>query len=409
MMRSMFSAVSGLRNHQVCMDVIGNNIANVNTIGYKGGRVTFQDMLNQTLRDSTAPQGDLGGTNPQQVGLGMLVRTIDTVHTQGSLESTGKLTDLAIQGEGFFVLHDGTSNKYTRAGNFDINLQKDLVDPATGMKVQGWVRGNSASSPTEINITLPTTSINIPLGQLMVAEETENVVLAGNLDADPSGDGSVSVQVYDSLGVAHTLTLTFTQTAANTWSWDSVIDGGSTSVGSGTTTFDADGTFSAQTGTISIALTNGATTPLDITPDFSSLTQFSSTDSNVIARSQDGFPMGVLENFTIGTDGIITGVFSNGMSQTLARIALAVCGNPGGLLRVGGTMFRQSANSGDVRLVAPAESGVGSIIPGSLEMSNVDLAQEFTKMITTQRGFQANSRIITTSDEMLQELVNMKR
>jgi len=409
MMRSMFSAVSGLRNHQICMDVIGNNIANVNTVGYKASRVTFEDMLSQSLRDPTAPQGDLGGSNPQQVGLGMLVRTVDIFHTQGSLESTGKLTDLAIQGEGFFVVSDGTSNKYTRAGIFDINLEKDLVDPSTGLKVQGWVRGNNPSDPDEIDSTLPPTSINIPLGQLMVAEETGNVVFAGNLDADPSGDASVSVQIYDSLGVAHTLTVVSTQSAANNWDWDATIDGDPASVGSGTVVFNDDGTFDSQTGSISIPLANGATTPLDIAVDFSNLTQFDDDDSNIIARSQDGFPMGVLETFTIGSDGIITGVFSNGMNQTLARVALALFGNPGGLLRSGGTAFQQSANSGEVRYCAPGESGIGSIVPGALEMANVDLAQEFTRMITTQRGFQANSRIISTSDEMLQELVNLKR
>ncbi len=409
MMRSMFSAVAGLRNHQVSMDIIGNNIANVNTIGYKASRVTFEDMLNQTLKNSTAPQGSLGGTNPQQVGLGMLVKTIDIFHTQGSLESTGKLTDLAIQGEGFFVISDGTSNKYTRGGVFDINLQKDLVDPASGWKVQGWERGNNPSSPAAIDTTLPPSVINIPIGELWVAEDTDNVVFAGNLDADPSGTATVSVQVYDSLGIAHTLAVTCTQTAANNWSWDTEVDGGGGSVGSGTIVFGADGTFVSQTGTISIALTNGATTPLPIAPSFSSLTQFSDTDSNIIARSQDGFPMGVLENFTIGSDGIITGVFSNGMNQTLARIGLALFGNPGGLIRAGGTAFQQSANSGEVRFSAPSERGVGSIVPGALEMSNVDLAQEFTRMITTQRGFQANSRIISVSDEMLQELVNLKR
>jgi len=407
MMRSMFSAVSGLRNHQVKMDVIGNNIANVNTVGYKTSRVTFQDMLCQTIRGATAPQGGLGGSNPQQVGLGMLVRTIDTIHTQGSLESTGKLTDLAIQGDGFFVLNDGTANRYTRAGIFDINLQKNLVDPSTGLKVMGW----QADDAGAIDTTLPPSEIFIPIGELMVAKESGNVVLAGNLDADPTGPATVSVQVYDSLGVAHTLVLEFTESAVeNTWDWQWQADGGAWSGNVGTITFNADGTYNTESGaSISIPLANGASTPLVIDPDFSNLTQFDALDSNVIIRNQDGFCMGVLETFTIGSDGIITGVFSNGMNETLARIALAVFGNSGGLMRAGGTMFQQSTNSGEVRLVAPGESGVGSIIPGSLEMSNVDLAQEFTNMITTQRGFQANSRIITTSDEMLMELVNLKR
>ncbi|HDP69619.1 MAG TPA: flagellar hook protein FlgE [Actinobacteria bacterium] len=406
MMRSMFAAVSGLRNHQVKMDVIGNNIANVNTVGYKTSRVSFQDMLSQTIRGATAPQGSLGGSNPQQVGLGMLVKTIDTILTQGSLEATGKLTDLAIQGNGFFVVNDGTANRYTRAGIFDINLQKNLVDPSTGYKVQGW----QADDTGVLDITLPPTEISIPIGELMVAEDTNNVLLAGNLDASPTGPASVSVQVYDSLGVAHTLVTTFTQTAANTWQWSWDVDGGAWSgVGVSNVTFNPDGTFLGPVGGDTLTFNPAGANPVNITIDFANLTQFDDTDSNIIVRSQDGFAMGVLETFTIGSDGIITGVFSNGMNRTLARLALAMFGNSAGLMRSGGTMFQQSTNSGEVRLVAPGESGVGSVIPGSLEMANVDLAQEFTNMITTQRGFQANSRIITTSDEMLMELVNLKR
>ncbi|MDI6799968.1 MAG: flagellar hook protein FlgE [Actinomycetota bacterium] len=413
MMRSMFSAVSGLRNHQVKMDVIGNNVANVNTVGFKASRVTFQDMLNQTMRGATAPQESLGGSNPQQVGLGMLVKTIDIMNGQGSLESTGKLTDLAIQGDGFFVLNDGISNKYTRAGVFDINLQKNMVDPSNGYKVMGW----QADDAGTIDSTLPPTEILIPIGELMVAQATDTTVLSGNLDADPGavdGNGnhaSVSVQIYDSLGIAHNLVFGFAESATpDAWTWKWQVDGGSWNTDTDQTiTFSADGTFSAEGGgTISIAAAGGAN-PITIDPDFTNLTQFDGSDSNIIVRSQNGFPMGTLETFSIGSDGLITGVFSNGMNKTLACLALGVFGNPGGLTRMGGTMFQQSTNSGEVRLVAPGTSGLGSVVPGSLEMSNVDLAQEFTNMIVTQRGFQANSRIISASDEMLTELVNLKR
>jgi len=418
MMRSMFSAVSGLRNHQVRMDVIGNNIANVNTVGFKSSRVTFQDMVYELQKSASAPGGNLGGSNPQQVGLGMMVRSIDTLMTQGSLESTGKSTDLAIQGEGFFVLDTGQGKTFTRVGAFDINLRKDLVDPATGYYVMGWMVDNNPLKSSQIDTSMSPTHISIPIGQMMIAKATENVTFTGWLDAD-AADGATAtadVQVYDEQGTGHHLTITFTkQAAVNTWSYDIDIAGGTGTLtnDAGTLVFNSDGSLNTGAGgstinTLTITPLNGASA-FDVELDFTKSIQLAADKSDIIAQYQDGFPMGILENFSIGVDGVITGTFTNGMNKQLARIALGTFGNPAGLLKSGATMFKQSNNSGELRYGAPTEGANGSLVSGSLEMANVDLSREFTNMIITQRGFQANSRIIGTSDEMLQELVNLKR
>ncbi|MCL6471312.1 MAG: flagellar hook protein FlgE [Firmicutes bacterium] len=416
MMRSMFSAVSGLRNHQIRMDVIGNNIANVNTVGFKSSRVTFQDMIYETIRSASAPSATLGGSNPQQAGLGMMVRSIDTLMTQGSLESTGKATDIAIQGDGFFVLDTGQGQVYTRVGAFDLNLMKDLVDPATGYYVMGWMVDNNSTKPGQIDTGMDPTHINVPVGQLSISQATGRVTFTGNLDADASlgTTATTTRQVYDSLGVAHYLTITFTKTADNTWQYDVLPQAGDTIVlnsgDTGTITYNPDGTINTGgTPTLNVDPGGGAAPNQDIVLDFTKTIQFAANKSDVKAEYQDGFPMGVLENFFIGVDGTITGTFTNGMNKPLARIALGMFGNPAGLMKSGQSMFRQSNNSGELHYGAPAEGATGTLVAGSLEMANVDLSREFTSMIVTQRGFQANSRIISTSDEMLQELVNLKR
>jgi len=421
MMRSMFSAVSGLRNHQVRMDVIGNNIANVNTVGFKASRVTFQDMVYELVRSASAPSQTLGGSNPQQAGLGMMVRSIDTLMTQGSLESTGKSTDIAIQGDGFFVLDTGQGKVFTRVGAFDVNLQKDLVDPSTGYYVMGWQVDNNpdATMKGKIDTSMEPTHVSIPIGQLMVAKATENMVFTGNLKADVDDGTTVfkTAQVYDSQGTAHYLMLKFTKTATNTWDYeiDKADPAGPEVLTSntGTLVFNPDGSIDLSAAgstinTLNIDPNNGAEV-FDINLDFSRAIQFASEKSDIVPQYQDGFPMGVLENFAVGVDGVITGTFTNGMNKPLAQIALGTFGNPAGLLKSGSTMFKQSNNSGELHFGPPAFGANGSLVSGSLEMANVDLSREFTNMIITQRGFQANSRIISTSDEMLQELVNLKR
>ena len=412
MLRSMFSAISGLRGHQIMMDVIGNNIANVNTVGFKSGRVNFQDILSQTLHGATAPQGGLGSINPAQIGLGMTVAGIDVLQTQGNLQSTGKTTDMAIQGDGFFIESDGAGTYYTRDGAFDIALDGSLANPASGMKVQGW----QADAAGKIDITQPISNLVIPIGQRTTALATSNVTLSGNLDAGAAVGTSVptTMTVFDSLGIAHSVKVTFTKTAANQWDWAATKDAAdagititpAAGVNQGTLTYSSGGVFSASTGTLSFAFPDGATST---TPAISlaQMTQFSGTSQP--SGQTDGFTSGTLVTFAVGNAGELSGVYSNGQTQVLGQIALANFLNSAGLLRAGQNNFAATSASGQAAVGAAGTGGRGSVTTGALEMSNVDLATQFTGMITAERGFQANGRVITTSDEMLQELVNLKR
>jgi len=409
MLRSLFTGISGLTNHQTRLDVIGNNIANVNTTGFKAGRVNFSDMMSQTLSGAGPSQGSggRGGTNPKQVGLGANLATIDNIHTQGALQSTGNMTDLAIQGDGFFILNDGTQNRYSRDGSFGLDEDGNLVEPSTGLKVQGWTAVNGV-----LDTTQPIGDLQIPIAAEMTALATSTATMIGNLDSRLAVGSTYSntFLVYDSLGDSHSVMITYTKTAVNTWDWQAsgtgIVLGPLTNQGQ--LTFNADGSLNTQSGTLSINTTNGSTTPLVVTPDFSSITQLAD-DNTVNLFGQDGYAPGTLVSFNISSSGVINGVFDNGIIQTLGQIALARFTNNGGLMKEGDNMWVESANSG-VAQIGTANSGArGGIQAGSLEMSNVNLAQEFSDMIITQRGFQANSRVITTSDEILQELINLKR
>lgn len=413
MLRSMFSAISGLRGHQIMMDVIGNNIANVNTVGFKSGRVNFQDILSQTLHGATAPQGGLGSINPAQIGLGMTVAGIDVLQTQGNLQSTGKTTDMAIQGDAFFIESDGSSTTYTRDGAFDIALDGSLANPASGMKVQGW----QADSAGKIDITQPITNIVIPIGQRTTALATSAVTLSGNLDAGAAVGTSVptTMTVFDSLGIAHSVKVTYTKTAANSWDWAATKDAADAGiaisqlvpgVNNGTLTFTTGGAQTGTTGTLAFTFPDGATntTPLI---GMTQMTQFSGTSQP--AGQTDGFTSGTLVTFAVGNAGELSGVYSNGQTQVLGQIALANFLNSAGLLRAGQNNFAATSASGAANIGTAGTGGRGTVMTGALEMSNVDLATQFTGMITAERGFQANGRVITTSDEMLQELVNLKR
>jgi flagellar hook protein FlgE len=409
MLRSMFSAISGLRAHQVMMDEIGNNIANVNTVGYKSGRVNFQDILSQTFRGASAPQGGLGSINPAQVGLGVTVAGIDVIMTQGNLQSTGRLTDMAIQGDGFFVMSDGSRNYFTRDGSFDVGLGGNLINPASGLKVQGW----NASSAGAIDTTTATSDVVIPLGTRTTALASSTATITGNLDAAAAvgATASTTLTMIDSLGVSHSVKVTFTKTGANAWDWAAATDptdAAASTTSTGTITFNSDGTYASATGSpVSLTLTNGATSPLDVATGMDAMTGYQGTSS--LNGQVTGFTSGTLVTFTIGSAGDITGVFSNGQTQLLGQIAMASFVNAGGLLRQGQNLYAASSASGTPSVGVPGSGGRGTVTTGSLEMSNVDLATQFTSMITAERGFQANGKVITTSDEMLQDLVNLKR
>ncbi|MCL2165266.1 MAG: flagellar hook protein FlgE [Oscillospiraceae bacterium] len=440
MMRSMYSGVSGLRVHQTRMDVIGNNIANVNTVGFKSGRVIFSDVFSQVNRGAGAPDPNTGrgGTNPMQVGLGANVYAIDNLMMRGSVQRTDNPTDIAIDGEGFFIVRGGVfdSYKFTRAGNFTLDAVGNLVT-SSGMNVLGWqsFEWNNDTKSYEFNTELPLEEINIYTDvhngnkRVLAPQATTMAEFMGNLDSETEVGKTVNIPyvVYDDIGNRHELMITFTAGAANAtntereWTYEITGDA-SVTLGAGATggtvTFGTGGSPNNgrvidptapvdleinPAGTINIA------SPFTMTLDFTKMTQYSSP-SNVKPSTVDGYTTGTFETFNIGQDGIISAVYSNGVMRPLALIALAKFENPAGLFKEGDNLFTQTTNSGTfTRGFPPMYEGTGKLAPGTLEMSNVDLSREFSDMIVTQRGFQANTRIITTSDEMLMELVNLKR
>ncbi|GLI85805.1 flagellar hook protein FlgE [Rossellomorea marisflavi] len=408
MLRSMYSGISGMKNFQTKLDVIGNNIANVNTFGYKKGRVTFQDLMSQTVSGASRATNDRGGQNAKQVGLGTSLATIDSIQTQGSLQTTARDLDVAISGDGFFVVKTGNNTMYTRSGNFYLDSNGSLVT-SQGNLVQGYpvnaqgVVNRSGAS----NITVDTNSTMAP-------QATTRATYNGNLKASAATGTTVEAEtkVKDSLGKDVSLKITMTKTGVNN-QWDVAISSltPGVTVATGTTrtfTFDNQGKLTNPTSSnISLNNTTGANPTQPIELDFSKITQFDSS-SSANTDTVDGNAEGYLESFNIGSSGEVNGVFSNGEVRVLSQLAVATFSNPGGLMKAGGNLFQASNNSGLPNTGVPGE-GRGMLQAGALEMSNVDLSEEFTEMITAQRGFQANTRIITTSDEILQELVNLKR
>ncbi len=552
LLNSLFAGVSGLRSTQSMMDVIGNNIANVNTIGFKGSRVTFSDTFNQFVKAGTNPTETTGGTNSFQIGLGMKVNSIDRNWNQGTFESTGITTDMALQGPGLFVLKSNGENYYSRAGAFIFDADGKLVSPENGAVVQGKVANDEGILPPgnnlediviDKNLKLPAVATSLIKwgGNLQSNSDltrTENVVQSGNInsslpgpfdtettiyndygdpftfkmtftktanpdeynlswdvsDADGNsiGSGSLgsplqfvddgtgnmvmdaasqalfdgannrvniptsnidfvfdstavsensatstlsisadgnrdpnivsgSVTVYDSLGNSHQVTMKYTKIGDNQWTWTASVPGTSTYNGqpvstSGTLTFNPDGTLdpaniSPSNPQLTFTPIGGAdplVIDLDFGSGFSGMTQ-TSASSVVSALSQDGSASAVLSNLNIDQYGNIVGIFSNGNSRTLAQVMVATFANLNGLISVGDNLFSAYANSGDPRISSLGEESGTTVQSGALEQSNVDLSEEFTKMIVSQRGFQANARVITTADNLLQEITNLIR
>lgn len=398
MLRSLFSGISGLRSHQTMLDVTGNNIANVNTTGFKASQIQFQDTLSQMLNAAAAPQDGVGGQNPAQVGLGVQVAGITTNFTQGAAQLTGRSTDMMISGDGFFVVRQGTQQYYTRAGSFDFDSSGQMVLPGDGAVVQGWAAENGV-----IDTARPVGDIRVGVGTVMPAKATTTAPFAGNLQADAK-EGTIktlTVKAYDAIGTEREIELTMTKTATG---WTMGATDGTATYATTPLTFGPTGALTwtdATSGNATFALGG-------VTVDLSGVTGMAGVDT-VAAGKQDGYASGILESFALGSDGTITGSFSNGLKQALGRIALASFTNPSGLSKAGGSLFSTTVNSGDAQVGAAGTGGRGTLSAGSLEMSNVDLSTEFTQLIIAQRGFQANSRVITTSDEVLQELVNLKR
>lgn len=558
---SLYSGLSGLKAHQRRMDVIGNNVANVNTPGFRSSRVLFRTAFAQTLSIGTAPSGGMGGVNPVQVGLGTTVGTTSTNFGQGSIETTGIPSDLAISGSGFFIVRDGSGRPYyTRDGSFSLGADQVLTN-SKGMRVMGWM----ADKNFQITQSGGGEALTIPVGSMSLAMATQNIELTGNLTSngvvgtqgslqatqglidnstglaatagtlltdltdaggvlffnvadtvtlnarkggrqmpetvftvgatstlggvDPAADlaawvesvigintdaavpgtpgitidavtGALTIAgnygvandisslilscsgaiprpftisnsqnatgesgftpfiVYDSLGTEIDANMTFvlesTSSTGNTWRWyaesgdDTDID---RVVGSGTVTFDTEGAFIEDSGDMLIIDRNntGAQTPLMIIPDLASITQLAGDRSEVALTLQDGTPKGTLNEYAIGANGIISGIFTNGLVANIAQLALATFSNNGGLFAVADNLFSPGPNAGAAQVGTPGTFGSGTLVSGALEQSNVDLANEFVNLIVTQTGYTANSRVISSSNEMLIELLNTIR
>ena len=466
MMRSLFSGVSGLQNHQIRMDVIGNNISNINTTGFKRNRVNFQDLIYQQLQGAARPTEDLGGVNPKEVGLGMMIASIDTLHLQGSLQTTAVQTDLAIVGQGFFILDDMGKQLFTRAGAFSLDADGVLVNPANGMKVQGWM-AQELEGYSVIDVSSPVGELVIPVGGKDPAKATTMVQFACNLDKrlpiipeNPTGldiiksTWTTTEKIYDTFGDEHVLQVQFTRVPGTANSWNATVNidpqneeptnatiglGEEAPAVGGPQTFivnfsnngtllsaeDGAGNVSGGTGYVQMFAAydvQNATPNEDgtlVRQEFAlnlgqvggftrSITQYAEESSSKMVE-QDGHRMGYLENFKIDSSGVITGVYSNGSTRDIGQVAMATFPNQGGLEKAGENTFRVSNNSGLANIGPSGVAGKGKIVAGTLEMSNVDMADQFVDMIVTQRGFQANSKTIQTADQLLQELLTLKR
>ncbi|EFU81590.1 flagellar hook-basal body protein [Mobiluncus holmesii ATCC 35242] len=484
MLRSLFTGISGLSVHQTMLDVTSNNIANVNTTGFKSASTRFEDTFSQLVRSGAAPRlNERGGMNPAQVGLGVKLQSITQNFTGGAAQMTGRNLDTMINGDGFYVLRKTNgSSVYTRNGSFGLDAQGQVV-AADGSFVQGWMGdkdGTINASGTPGNITLPLT-------KTVEGRPTTKVIYGGNIPADqiymdPTGSKtspdnafqrSQIVHAYDDKGNPHDVLLTFARNDfANPGSepmWElraydanvfkeldetqreklttdggarialEVEDGGSVSIG-GSKVKPADGdgvlNFKFKTdGTLDedslkamktvkfkldqvnvketavpkvseILQPNVTKQPINL--DLSALTGFGGVN-NFGQKQVDGNMAGYMTGYSVEADGTIRGTFSNGDNRALARIAVASFANPLGLEKAGSSYFVETGNSGQPQIGEAGTGQRGAMTGGAIEMSNVDLAAEFTNLILSQRGFQANSRVITTSDEILQELVNMKR
>lgn len=404
--------LSGLAATSEALSVISNNLANLNTVGYKADQASFRDLFYEAF-------GTNGAGDPIQIGGGVAIQAVTPIFTSGSLQSTGVNTDAAITGNGFFVTDLNGVYEYTRAGNFRIGADGQLTtqDGALVMgysATNGVINSNQAVAPLQVN-----------QGQLIPAVATTTLQSQTNLDASASVGTSWStpLTVYDSLGTSHVLTFTFTKSAANTWDYQVTLpaadtggSGNPTVIGNGTLTFNSDGTLASPAGPITLAVTGLADGAADLSMAWNlydtagnSLLMQTASPSSTATTYQNGYDSGTLVNFNITADGTIEGIFTNHQTLALGQIVLADFANPQGLSRTGQNSFESTASSGAPVVGVAGTGGRGVITGGALEDSNVDMATEFSNMIVTQRGFQANAKVITTFDQVTQDAINMKQ
>jgi flagellar hook protein FlgE len=414
---SFSAGLSGLNANAQALSVIGNNLANINTVGYKASMVTFQDLVSQTVGGASI--------NPAQVGLGVGLGTVSPIFSQGAIESSRVATHVAVQGGGFFVLDGGNGRSFSRAGNFSFDSNGTLSSP-DGQFVQGY----TAIDPlTGLLITSgQTTKVIVPPGVMRPPTPSTMFQAVTNLDANAvvGGTYGTAIQIYDALGAAHVMTMTYTNTGPGAWTYDLSVEGAEvsggtpglpTSLGTGSIGFDATGKLVAPPADVVIATpawANGAAAS-SLTWDVLSGTSITATltgyatASATSSISQNGAPAGIITDISIDPSGRINATFGAGQTVVMGQLAMASFNNPQGLVKLGANRYGESEASGLSNVGVAGTGGRGTLIGNALEQSNVDMAQEFTQMILAQRGYQANSKTITVSDQLLVDTINLKQ
>jgi flagellar hook protein FlgE len=425
-MAGFSTALSGLNANATALGVIGNNLANINTVAFKASTVSFQDLVSQTVSGASA--------NPMQVGLGVTTGSISPSFSQGSIQSTSESSNVAIQGNGFFIVRGADGMAYTRAGNFAFDNAGALVT-TDGYKVQGYTQVDPTTG--EVVTTSQVADVVVPPGVLRAPTATSEFTALTNLNSAAAANSTftTSVQMYDPKGTPHVLTITYTKTGAGAWSYQMTVPGaevtGGTagtpfaipqaSGGAGTITFDATGKLATVNGAAAAdvnvttpAWANGAAANtmvwnmVDATTGVLSLTGYSAP-SATSSITQNGSAPGSVNGVNILADGSITATFGAGQTVTIGKVAIAAFNNPKGLVKLGANRFGESQAAGQANVGTAGTGGRGTLIGSALEQSNVDMATEFTNMIMAQRGYQANSKSITVADELMQETLALKR
>ncbi len=434
--RSLSTGSGALQAQQRNFDVISNNLANTNTTGYKASRTNFVDQLSQVMSYGSSPDAQggtgVGGTNPTQIGLGVGIGSITMNMTEGTIETTDRPLDMALNGDGYFIYNENGQQVYSRDGAVTRDKAGNLVDSNTGAFLQGYnvqvdangrilkdADGNNILNRSMTNVTVPNSVISPP-------HQTENVTISGNLnaDAETSATRQTSISIYDNQGATKSLNLTFTKSAtANEYTVSATLNGKSVAMSATTVKFNTDGTLNTP---LSLTITGAAlntatgTTSFDTSKSLaikladansltSGLTQYAMSSTATLSQ-QDGYEAGSLNDLSVDKEGKIIGAFSNGQSEVLGQVVIAKFANPAGLMKEGDNFFSVSPNSGAAVIGTAGEIFPStSILGNALEASNVDLTEEFTNMITAQRSFEAASRIVTVSDQLLQETTNLKR
>jgi flagellar hook protein FlgE len=418
MLTALSTALSALNAQTVAIDVVGNNLANLNTTGYKASSTEFFDLVSQSM----------GAGGSTQIGLGVGTPLTKRNFTNGQIQGTSGPLDLAIQGSGFLVVKDpGGATLYTRAGNLKTDANGNLTD-ATGAYVQGWTANNGV-----VNTSSPIGNLVVPLGSLKPPVATQNMSVTANLDSRSAAvpapqdatntSFSTGVEVYDSLGNSHVVTVNFWNNGGNSWNWQATVPGadvGSASpqvVGSGPLTFDSNGVLQPPTppGTPQLSITGLTSGANDMTINFNMfdgtkplLTQFGQTSGSA-AQFQDGAPSAQLSKVGIGNGGTVVATYSDGQTVVMGQIAMANFVNPDSLIAVGNNAYQTSGASSLPSIGLPNSGGRGQILGSSLESSTVDIATEFTNLMVGQRSYQANAKVVTAADQINQVTIDLIR